>query len=279
MGDVEIEHLFSNNLFLKSSSNLSLSLLKVSDLGGNELCSFSGASILNSTGLVGHWTFDELSYNGSHYIVEDLSGNGNDGTLIDNNISNLDSNTPPQLIQSNNGNALHFDGIDDVVEVVSSSELNFNHSDDFSISLAFIPEKKFLKNNDKSVTLMEYWGGAGPYPYAIRYFNSRNSIRFTRYDLIPGYPLMEPKNQVLTDSINHIAISKESNDLHFYLNGELVLSAEDTTSASTVSISNLYFGRRASVFDTYYQGSIDDIKIFNRSLNSQRTSGIILGNG
>jgi len=60
--------------------------------------------------LVGLWHFDE----GVGTIASDSSGNGNDGTLVND----------PQWVTGMFGNALSFDGVNDYVEIANDPNLN-----------------------------------------------------------------------------------------------------------------------------------------------------------
>ena len=74
-----------------------------------------------TTGLVGHWTFDE----GSDQTAADSSGNGNDGTL--GSSAGADANDPSWACVAG-GNALSFDGAvvpnNDYVDAGSASTLD-----------------------------------------------------------------------------------------------------------------------------------------------------------
>ncbi|MFQ6036693.1 MAG: hypothetical protein ACE5NM_12720, partial [Sedimentisphaerales bacterium] len=66
-----------------------------------------------TTGLVGHWMFDE----GSGTTAADLSGNGNHGNL----------QGDPRWVVGHIRGALHFDGVDDWVEVPHHESLTVDN--------------------------------------------------------------------------------------------------------------------------------------------------------
>src|SRR3989344_3227356 len=74
-----------------------------------------------TSGLVGHWTFDE----GSGTTAQDSSGNNNTGILTNG----------PTWTTGKIGQALNFDGVDDYVDVANESNFDFERTDPFSISL------------------------------------------------------------------------------------------------------------------------------------------------
>ena len=80
--------------------------------GSNPSAEASASFTVNPAGLVAHWKFDE----GSGTTASDASGNGNTGTLING----------PQWTAGKVGNALYFDGIDDVITVADSNSLDLS---------------------------------------------------------------------------------------------------------------------------------------------------------
>jgi hypothetical protein len=83
------------------------------DQAGNTTTAISDGFIpdLLSQGLVGHWTFNAEDVSGT--TVRDVSGHGNDGTLLNG----------PSLVSSPLGAAVQFDGVDDYVEIPDSVSL------------------------------------------------------------------------------------------------------------------------------------------------------------
>jgi hypothetical protein len=97
-----------------------------------------------SAELVGHWRFDE----GSGTTANDQSGNGNDGTLI---------NDPTWAIGINNG-ALQFDGIDDHVNCGNDPSLNVTDA----VTIAYWLEWRETEVLSLSMYINGAYNGSGP---------------------------------------------------------------------------------------------------------------------
>ena len=97
--------------FTKANSRLSL-------VDGTAF--FDCGAFVPDTNLVGYWPFNETS--GTN--APDLSGNGNDGTLVNS----------PDWVDGVVGKCLDFGGTDEYVFVADDASLNFG-TGDFSISL------------------------------------------------------------------------------------------------------------------------------------------------
>jgi hypothetical protein len=69
--------------------------------------SLSSAKI-DEASIIGMWLFNE----GSGDVAEDFSGNGNDGTLMND----------PEWVKGKFGTALSFDGVDDYVDTVLNTD-------------------------------------------------------------------------------------------------------------------------------------------------------------
>lgn len=84
------------------------------DQAGNTTTAISDGFIpdlLSQDSLVGHWTFNAEDVSGT--TVRDVSGHGNDGTLLNG----------PSFVSSPLGSAVQFDGVDDYVEIPDSVSL------------------------------------------------------------------------------------------------------------------------------------------------------------
>jgi hypothetical protein len=80
----------------------------------------------NRGGPVAHWRFDE----GEGQTAFDESVNDNDGTLGSTTASDAGD---PTWVQGKYGSALSFDGVDDYVEITSSTGLDYQDSDYFTV--------------------------------------------------------------------------------------------------------------------------------------------------
>ena len=226
-------------------------------------------SYVPTNGLVGWWPF-----NGN---ANDESGNGNNGTV------NGATLTTDRFGNANK--AYNFDGVDDFI---SSNVINLplnNSPRSFSGYIYYQPE---IGYTDWSC-IMSYGTGfgttdAGKLNDIFIGTNNHDKIYLNNneYSSISD-PLIN-----LSNSWYHFVITYDGNNLNniqIYINGIL----QSVTYTNYVGItqlittaSDLYFGRSSMLYSPftyyYYKGSIDDIGIWNRTLNTQEISDLYNAN-
>ncbi len=231
---------------------------------GNE--NASDVSDVNATfirvidGVVGAWHFDE----GEGNIAHDTSGEGNDGTLYDGNTTNDDGNTPPQWIDGKFGKALSFDGVDDYVEVPDSESLRI--AEDLTMIVWVFPE---LDGSNYLTVCGKGRMGEGVMAVDTRYGDYRLAWRqgdgtnMYSHDFLNFFTFGERWYSV--------AVVREGNTLKAFRDGEFFDSLTFSYTVNTTSLS-FYIGRRSDGF--YLNGSVDEIFIFNKSLNEEEISDL-----
>ncbi len=195
-----------------------------------------------SADLVALWKLDE----GSGTIAFDTSGNGNDGTLTGD----------PQWVAGYYGGALKFDSTDDNIDCGNDDSLNI--TDEITLSAWInmtqrpdvdswytIPWKEnsysmYLYGVDNTLTTLgaDFWLGTG------------------RVDIWSGPDIDIPPNEWI-----HIAVTFDSTNFEFYVNGEYDYT-QNEPSAIEISAINLLFTENGSNF----RCSVDDVRIYNRAL-------------
>jgi len=237
------------------------------------------ASGANDTGLVGEWHFDK----GSGTIAPDSSGYGNTGTLYNGSQvcggNSTFNDTCPQWqstdggqwdnrsdVRFASGSALQFDGVDDYVDVGNGASLDSNtgtwelwvnpnpttytwgdtiimHGWDSNTRLAIVYD-----GVSKLVSVSERNGGEA-WPYKWTWSSATNSVPVGRW--------------------MHIVVTQNGTAPKIYFNGQLMgeVSQGSNLSAWTSSITSNHnsFGER--IGDGYFNGSIDEVRIYNRSLS------------
>jgi hypothetical protein len=193
-----------------------------------------------TNGLVGWWPF-----NGN---ANDESGNGRDGSV-----------NGPILTMGKNGQnntAYFFDGIDDRLYLGNW----FNYTT-FTISMWVKPENQnghaVLIDNNHSSNLN--WVCQAITNWQSNGYSFINSSQFT----LP------------TTGWSHLIFAYSNNQVLVYLNGSLISQTHH----------NLNYGRSPSLYLGYWQvdtarfwkGSIDDIAIWNRTLNNSEINALYLG--
>jgi len=231
---------------------------------GNE--NASDASDVNTTfirvidGVVGAWHFDE----GSGTVAHDTSGEGNDGTLYDGNTTNDDGNTPPQWIDGKFGKALSFDGMDDYVKVPDSASLDI--TDEIAIA-----------------AWIKWQGGAGGATTSKSIVDKRNC-----YVVDIGHTEHKVKFWIYTDTwknSNPSTTSVDDGNWHYIVgvyDGSNIIIYVDSVAennnnigAETIStsIENLFVGSREGQRQ-YFNGIIDEVRIYNRALSEEEISDL-----
>lgn len=204
------------------------------------------ASNTGSTGggLVGYWTFDgKTMYNN----VQDSSGQGNHGSLVTGASGNTGTTTAPGKL----GQALVFDGVDDYVETALTDTLG-----DFTACAWF-----YSKGNDASARII----GKN---YTSGFWVGRNPSVADQW----GGGVLEPDDPygiyvTLPDNAwNHIC-SIRSGTTHTIVGNGGAVSTSNTVSGSLLSSTNLSIGSSSSLDANFFNGVIDQVRVYSRSLS------------
>jgi len=255
-----------SNLFASSNSFCVFSLLAGSDesycidsLGysgtgtcTNYQCNYNESSWSGGTlaeGLVGYWTMDQSDSSGS--TLFDQSPYGNNGTIYGATFA-TDKNGNPN-------SAMSFDGENDYVDIGDSASGNLDFgTGNFTISFWF---KGIL--GDKGIV-------------SKKSTSNGTDAGWTIYLDTPGWHLRtrlaNGSNQIavsglktnLNDNIWHYGtIVKSGDNLLVYTDGLIDNSTTGVSSYNVNNAINFYIGRIGS---TYWNGSIGDVRIYNRAL-------------
>lgn len=199
---------------------------------------------------IGMWLFDE----GTGKVAKDSSGNGNDGTLMND----------PKWVDGKFGKALEFDGNDDAVEIPDSESLN--DVDDLTIS-AWV----FL---NRAVTSGTWNSLVGKKPYTSGYLmwievpQEPCGLVYVggRFDNRAG-------TQIDLKSWYHLVFTRvHDGGMKFFINGKLVKEASSSSGIiSTLAAPISIGGQSPQVLD----GIIDDVAIFNVALTEDSISSIM----
>jgi len=201
------------------------------------------------------------SYPGSGTTWTDLSGNMNNGSLV-NGVG----------FDSGNGGSLSFDGVDDYVNLASTNSLNLGLGD-WTISTWFYLNSSYSSNDT----------------YCIIFDCSQFSIGTLRsgltgiagfYTLAPGDTSMfssSPLSGYASGSFSYscpgkwtnLAITKNGSTTYCYLNGTLYASKASETytnqsNAGRIGLGILPIGITPNLYP--FGGQIPQIKVYNRAL-------------
>jgi hypothetical protein len=204
-------------------------------------------SYVPTDGLVGWWPF-----NGN---ANDESGNGNNGTV---NGATLTSDR-----NGNVGKAYSFDGVDDYIQTLVSS----NNS--YAISVWLNPytlaNMHIIGNDDEAMAgkalILNSFGG-------LEIYNCVPSPSPVCY-CVPGCNFIQ--NYIFPNSWSHVVISVSIGVVNFYHNGTLIASG---SGIGTYGI-NWQIGAKGNLFtQAPFNGKLDDIGIWNRALTQQEITGL-----
>jgi hypothetical protein len=201
----------------------------------------NAGQVSGGSGLVAQWKFDE----GSGTIACDSSGNGNTATLVNG----------PLWTAGIVGNALYFDGVDDNLVVAASNSLNL--SSVFTLAAWVNPASAatdFRSIVTKNYTYYLYASVAG-------YCGDGSPLGgFSEATAITAcQPAPLPAN-----TWTHLAVTYDGSTLTLYRNGVAVVTS-NFSGALSPSTGTLQIG--ASQYGEYFQGLIDEVRIYNRALS------------
>jgi len=204
-----------------------------------------------SDGLVAYYPFDGNA--------QDESGNGNHGTvhgatLTENRFGNTES-------------AYVFDGINDSISVDDGSQFNFINN--LSVSLWVNPSLSQSNNAgliDKSHThnsnngIQKSWA----IQQAVDHTNFfRLNYQYNNTDYWSDFATVWLEPNVW----NHILVSKENETVKYYKNGTLVSIYNGSVSSIDINGNLPLIIGAVNNWDRFFNGSIDDIRIYNRALS------------
>ena len=192
---------------------------------------------------------DRNSYPGSGTTWTDMSGNGNNGTLV---------NGP--TFSSANGGAIVFDGTNDYV---ATAGISATVSALTIATWLFVTEPQpndyssviFSRGGGGAVTGLHFLGTAfGGNGYKLSYTYNGGGYTWG------GAPAVTPSVW------NSVTLVLRSTGAFFYMNGQL--SASEAGSLATTNLSALQIGRDSSTFGRYYKGNLANTLIYNYALSA-----------
>jgi len=213
-------------------------------------------------GLVGHWKLDDGTGSAT---AADSSGNGNDGTL-----TNMDAGT--DWVKGMKGGALDFDGDDDFVDMGDQAELKMG-SADFSITLW--ARGTWTADGAFAVQGSIFAGGKryGLFP------RSTGGVKFEIDDNVSDKKIHSAANYN-DDAWHHLVGVRDGTNLRLFIDGvEDTNSPLDITGYGDLDDSRGFrigaaFNEGSDVVSEYFEGRIDDVRIYNRALTSEEIEKI-----
>ncbi|MHA1233281.1 MAG: LamG domain-containing protein [Candidatus Helarchaeota archaeon] len=208
---------------------------------------------VSKTGLVGYWTFDDNDLNGT--TIYDKSGNGNNGTLGD-GVTATSSPTTGQTGKLRE--AFSFDGVDDYVNIPG----NFLSSS--------MTVEGWIKPNAINSENFQYWISS------LRYSNpDHDGFRLSAFNGKLSYGLYTNQYANAFGSYSttenrwyHVVFVVKPDSVYLYVDGVL----RDYDTGLNVIFDrqppDLDIGRYNYVDNEYFNGLIDEVRIYERALSA-----------
>ena len=201
-------------------------------------------------GLVAAYSFDQ----GSGTTAPDASGTGNTGTL---------TNGAAWSSTGKYGGAISFDGVNDSVTVADSASLDLTSG----MTLEAWVRPSTLGTTWRTVIFKQRSGGLVYALYANRDTQRPNAQIFSASVARP----VDGTAVLPLNTWTHLAVSFDGTALRLYVNGtqagQLLYTGSITTSNAVLRIGG------NSVRTEWFQGLIDEVRIFNRALSPVEIQG------
>jgi hypothetical protein len=214
---------------------------------------------------IGHWTFSG--------DATDQSGNNFNGTVIGAALARDRYN--------DDNSAYTFDGVDDYVDMGNPEELNEDFNNGITLSTWFKFNELPIETG-KTVNIISKGGIFGylpASPFALSFSQADNSLYFDLWD----------KNEIPEEyTRSGIACSKtdwevgkwyhviatwdgttNTNSQKVFIDGELIAHRTPIISKLLINSETLFIGKSGN---KYFNGSLDDIRIYERALSTEEVS-------
>ena len=223
------------------------------------LLPFSAFAGLGS-GLVGYWPMDSRDFVTSTSIV-DRSGQGDNGTLTNG----------PTVAIGKVGQALNFDGVNDMVIMGANANLNnLNLTGGLTASAWIYPRSLGVNNRGRIFDKANSTAPTGGWIFNVSNFTATNQLAFQH----GGSTVLIRSTAANTITLNqwqHVAAtwdgSVTASNIHIYINGAEAAynAATDGVGLDSDSAEVLKIGNDKS-FARTFDGIIDEARVYNRVL-------------
>jgi hypothetical protein len=212
--------------------------------------------------LLGWWKLDE----GMGSIVLDWSGHDNHGTLANG----------PIWVEGIDGGALHFDGKDDFVDLGTPAELYI--PDNYTYTAWFRVGQDI--NGDSGPQYLLCIGSRSDLVFGVEdAVGVDGDLSLHYYDTAATFHAVGVGQTVWSSGDWHmVAGTKDSATGHkIYLDGELRNSDTNTNNDNYATTRMISLGARAWTGHQFYNGDIDDVRIYNKTLTQQEIQNVMRG--
>jgi hypothetical protein len=217
------------------------------------------------TGLVGYWPLDGNTTNWASNITQDVSGNGNNGTMSGMSIS--ESPAPGKI-----GEALKFNGRNSYIvlpRVVSG---------DFTISYWMKSTQTGQYDSSCFGNSQWYCGWSlvdAEMPGVVNDFGTSLGNGLIRFGIGNPDTTITSSSNVNTGKWVYVAATwvQSSGTMSLYVNGALEATTGSSSTAARTAPTNIWISRNGTALPgNLFFGTIDDLRIFNRALSAREVT-------
>lgn len=219
------------------------------------------------TGLVGHWTFDgnDIDWSNASAEIKDVSGRGNHGDAAGS--LSTTSVTPGKL-----GQGLSFNGTSDYITIPDNNSLDMPNGQDFTISGWFYRDTENTRDE-----IASKFGNDYPGYYLDLEPIASEQLTFTIRDTTGHDQYFYSRNDIpLHEWVFFTLVWDDDSDANtkFYVNGTVTDDYKVNNHSSVLDASNSYplsigRGDNYGTPDYYFDGKLDDIRIYKRVLSAE----------
>ena len=214
-----------------------------------------GVEAFPTNGLVLHLSFDADTVDGDS--ISDLSVEGNDGIIFGG----------AELDVGKFGEAMVFDGVDDYVQVPFTDSITFTTGSSFTVQAWVKTEDSPTKNDGVIGTYRQSTAAFWNISVSGDDAAARGKMGFNLRDVGKVHSISVGSEDFLNDGEwHHLAGVRDQSQkkVFFYVDGVLVGEGDDETEDIN-SGQSVWIGDH---LERYYNGLIDDVKLWNRALST-----------
>ena len=214
----------------------------------------------NNNNLIGWWKLDE----GAGTIAADSSINDNNGNLAG------DPNSKPKWVAGHIGSALDFNGVTDYVDCSNDVSLNEPNITG-KITLA-----AWVKTNDCGNSEFNPYITKGDHAYTLQQRSPAgtgiNELEIAIYGTgTTWYFASTPVDSSFNGVWHHLAGTYNGSQVKLYVDGELN-AITDYVGPIATSTANVNLGKSSDFTDRWYEGALDDVRIYSRALSQEEVA-------
>ena len=218
-----------------------------------------------TNGLVGWWPFNG---NANDESINTNDGTVNGATLTTDRFGAVDS-------------AYSFDGVDDWIGVLHNASIDFDIAQEYTISLWMNVSSGTTNIGD---AICKWDNSTIQYPYKVMSLTTGTGFNVAASRYSGGVPQNNTNIQIFTsselpfDSFQNIVLKfTPTTGITMYINGVDIGTSNLDVLTSVATSFDLYFGKRGASSTRFFNGSLDDIGIWNRSLNDCEITELYTG--